>query len=212
MRGFGLRVFPSGRKVFILFYRAKGRQRLATLGTYGGLTVEAARRKASHAATSCPASAGTRCTSCSPRGRRPPAPRHARRPPSQASRAVALLSKMMTLAQSLGTPPGRTRHRRPRRRASDSAYSVPGSVSAPEPGWRRRGLGFCSWSYSGASGLEVTGASGTRGGFDRGAGPESVDSAAVYLYSRYWKNTSTVWSTCCRGRSVVPHALPAKRR
>ncbi len=46
VKGFGLRVFPSGRKAFVLSYRSKGRQRLATLGGYGALTVDKAREKA----------------------------------------------------------------------------------------------------------------------------------------------------------------------
>lgn len=41
--GFGLRVYPSGKKAFILFYRAGGRQRLLTLGLYGALTLDQAR-------------------------------------------------------------------------------------------------------------------------------------------------------------------------
>jgi hypothetical protein len=45
--GFGLRIHPTGRKAFVLRYRNReGRQRWATLGPYGVLTVEQARRKA----------------------------------------------------------------------------------------------------------------------------------------------------------------------
>lgn len=44
--GFGLRVQPSGRKSFVLKYRANGRQRFFTLGAYGALTVDAARKLA----------------------------------------------------------------------------------------------------------------------------------------------------------------------
>lgn len=44
--GFGVRVFPSGRKSFVLSYRVQGRKRLMTLGAYGPLTVDQARRKA----------------------------------------------------------------------------------------------------------------------------------------------------------------------
>jgi len=44
--GFGLRVQPSGRKSFVLKYRANGRQRFFTLGAYGALTVDQARKLA----------------------------------------------------------------------------------------------------------------------------------------------------------------------
>ncbi len=44
--GFGLRVYPSGKKAFVVVYRSNGRQRFMTLGRYGPLTVEAARRLA----------------------------------------------------------------------------------------------------------------------------------------------------------------------
>jgi integrase len=44
VKGFGLRVLPSGRKVFVLSYRAEdGAKRMPALGTYGTLTVEQAR-------------------------------------------------------------------------------------------------------------------------------------------------------------------------
>ncbi len=43
-RGFGLRVFPTGRKVFVIQYRnAQGRIRRMNLGEYGRLTVDEAR-------------------------------------------------------------------------------------------------------------------------------------------------------------------------
>jgi hypothetical protein len=48
LHGFGVRVYPSGRRVFVLSYRAGGRKRLATIGAYGVLTVEEARKRASH--------------------------------------------------------------------------------------------------------------------------------------------------------------------
>ena len=45
--GFGLRVYPSGRKVFHLRYRTRhGRQRMLKLGEYGVLTVQEARGQA----------------------------------------------------------------------------------------------------------------------------------------------------------------------
>ena len=43
---FGVRVFPSARKTFVLFYRAQNRQRFMTLGRYGVLTLDQARDKA----------------------------------------------------------------------------------------------------------------------------------------------------------------------
>ncbi len=44
--GFGLRVYPSGRKSFVVFYRAGTRQRFMVLGRFGILTVQEARAKA----------------------------------------------------------------------------------------------------------------------------------------------------------------------
>ena len=45
--GLGLRIYPSGRKAFILSYRnANGVKRLPTLGDYGVLTLDQARRQA----------------------------------------------------------------------------------------------------------------------------------------------------------------------
>jgi integrase len=41
--GFGVRVYPSGRKAFILRYRVNGRKRLFTIGTYGPITLDQAR-------------------------------------------------------------------------------------------------------------------------------------------------------------------------
>ena len=47
VRGFGVRVHPSGRKVFVLRYRTKGgRDRLVTIGDHGTFTVEQARDRA----------------------------------------------------------------------------------------------------------------------------------------------------------------------
>ncbi|HKH46233.1 MAG TPA: site-specific integrase [Thermoanaerobaculia bacterium] len=43
---FGLRVYPSGKKAFVVFYRAGRQQRLMVLGSYGKLTVQTARQKA----------------------------------------------------------------------------------------------------------------------------------------------------------------------
>ena len=47
--GFGVRVYPSGRKSFVLSYRCKGRKRLITLGRYGVLTLDQARDAARQA-------------------------------------------------------------------------------------------------------------------------------------------------------------------
>ena len=44
--GFGVRVYPSGRKSFVLSFRADGRKRLLTVGTYGALTLDQARKSA----------------------------------------------------------------------------------------------------------------------------------------------------------------------
>lgn len=44
--GFGCRMFPSGKKSFVLSYRAAGRSRLLTIGTYGVMTVDKARTEA----------------------------------------------------------------------------------------------------------------------------------------------------------------------
>jgi len=44
--GFGVRVYPSGKKAFVLSYREAGRKRLMTLGAYGPLTLDQARDRA----------------------------------------------------------------------------------------------------------------------------------------------------------------------
>jgi integrase len=44
--GFGIRVYPSGRKVFVAQVRVGRRQRRITIGTYGAFTVELARHRA----------------------------------------------------------------------------------------------------------------------------------------------------------------------
>ncbi len=41
--GFGVRIYPSGRKSFFIAYRANGRQRFHTLGRFGELTLHEAR-------------------------------------------------------------------------------------------------------------------------------------------------------------------------
>lgn len=41
--GFGCRIYPGGRKAFILSYRSGTRKRLLTIGTYGVLTLDQAR-------------------------------------------------------------------------------------------------------------------------------------------------------------------------
>lgn len=44
--GFGIRIFSSGRKSYIIQYRAKGRTRRMTIGRHGVLTVDEARKMA----------------------------------------------------------------------------------------------------------------------------------------------------------------------
>lgn len=44
--GFGLRIYPSGKKAFVLSYRVKGRSRLYSLGAFGKLTLAEARDEA----------------------------------------------------------------------------------------------------------------------------------------------------------------------
>lgn len=47
VKGFGLKVSKSGRKVFLLFYRTRdGRQRKPTIGTHGAVTADEARKVA----------------------------------------------------------------------------------------------------------------------------------------------------------------------
>ena len=46
VEGFGVAVFPSGKKVFVAQFRQNGRSRRITLGRYGALTPEQARSKA----------------------------------------------------------------------------------------------------------------------------------------------------------------------
>ncbi len=44
--GFGCRIYPTGKKAFVLSYRVEGRKRLLTIGTYGVLTLDQARKGA----------------------------------------------------------------------------------------------------------------------------------------------------------------------
>lgn len=44
--GFGARVYPSGRKSFVVSYRVRGRKRIMVLGQFGVLTVDQARTQA----------------------------------------------------------------------------------------------------------------------------------------------------------------------
>ena len=46
MRCFGLRVYPSGRRMYVCSYRVRGRKRLARLGRADALTLDQARKKA----------------------------------------------------------------------------------------------------------------------------------------------------------------------
>ena len=45
-RRFGLRIFPTGRKTFVIQYGRDGRTRRYAIGTFGRLTVEQARARA----------------------------------------------------------------------------------------------------------------------------------------------------------------------
>lgn len=44
--GFGLRIYPTGRKSFVITYHFRGRQRFFTLGRYGEMTLQQARAEA----------------------------------------------------------------------------------------------------------------------------------------------------------------------
>ena len=46
LRGFGIRVWPSGRKVYLVMSRVKGRLRRITIGTHGTITADKARARA----------------------------------------------------------------------------------------------------------------------------------------------------------------------
>ena len=46
LRGFALRVYPSGLKSFVVTYRVRGKQRFYTVGRYGEMTVRQARAEA----------------------------------------------------------------------------------------------------------------------------------------------------------------------
>lgn len=46
LQGFGLRIYPSGRKAFIISYRAQGRKRMMVIGGFGTFTVDQARDRA----------------------------------------------------------------------------------------------------------------------------------------------------------------------
>src|SRR4051794_36773890 len=44
--GFGVRIYPSGKRSYLVQYRADGRTRRAKLGAHGRLTADEARRQA----------------------------------------------------------------------------------------------------------------------------------------------------------------------
>jgi len=46
VNGFGCRIMPSGRRAFVLSYRVNNRKRMMTLGGYGALTLDQARKLA----------------------------------------------------------------------------------------------------------------------------------------------------------------------
>lgn len=47
LKGFGLRIMPSGRKTFVVKCMVKGRQKFITIGPHGPITAEQARARAS---------------------------------------------------------------------------------------------------------------------------------------------------------------------
>lgn len=49
LKGFGCRVYPSGRKSFIVSYRFRGKKRLMTIGDFGIYTIQNARTEAQEA-------------------------------------------------------------------------------------------------------------------------------------------------------------------
>ena len=46
--GFGVRIYPSGKKSFVLTYRHAGRKRIMILGQYGTISLAQAREMARH--------------------------------------------------------------------------------------------------------------------------------------------------------------------
>lgn len=46
LSGFGIRIYPSGRKAFVLSYRVDGRKRQLTIGNYGTLTLKQGQERA----------------------------------------------------------------------------------------------------------------------------------------------------------------------
>ncbi len=44
--GFGVRIYPSGEKAFLISYRVRNRKRMMVLGTYGKMTLDQARTRA----------------------------------------------------------------------------------------------------------------------------------------------------------------------
>lgn len=49
---FGLRIYPTGRKSFVVSYWSRGRRRFFTLGQYGKMTLHQAREAALESETS----------------------------------------------------------------------------------------------------------------------------------------------------------------
>ena len=44
--GFGVRIYPTGRKAFLVSYRAEGQKRMMVVGDCGSMTLDEARRRA----------------------------------------------------------------------------------------------------------------------------------------------------------------------
>ncbi|MHB9149796.1 MAG: tyrosine-type recombinase/integrase [Thermoleophilia bacterium] len=81
LRGFGLRVAPGGTKSFVVQYRVRGRERRTTIGRYGPLSVDAARRSA------------RQMLAAAARGEDPAEPRTNRREPTVSELAAEFLER-----------------------------------------------------------------------------------------------------------------------